>query len=545
MKTPRRLLCALLAAVLALAAGGCSGRSFYQALGDTLNAQNAGEGRFPQDIWRADLDYAEMEYAPYDLADFAAVTDPIYGLAENGGTQDEFDEADFLLWDEMSRVYTLYILASNMSYTDAADEALAGEAARALEVYYGAYDEFMLALRAMALSEHAELMESGYSRSLIDAVSAYEPSTGEQDALTTRENALISRYYAEAARETPDEAALGEIFVELVEVRNAIAAAAGYESYAEYAYGTLYSKDYTPEDARAVWDGAREHIAPLIWRYAGEITDRAGALEADGSFDCSEESVLRALGDGAERLSGDLYAAWRYLTDHRLYDISVSAKKAEVGFTTFMPYYNEPYIFNASYGTFYDYLDMMHEFGHFVNYFYCPESAVFSMPDNDLSELQSQGMTVVMTALFDDLFGKERGDVMRDEALLELAFSVIDGALYDEFQQRVYAEEDLTPERASQIYAGLYTEYGYSPYDGYETEWLYVSHNFDSPFYYISYAVSAVGALEINALLQDDFEAGLDKYLEVPRTGTTPRPFGRRASGTYSTTPPTAPPPTR
>ena len=40
-------------------------------------------------------------------------------------------------------------------------------------------------------------------------------------------------------------------------------------------------------------------------------------------------------------------------------------------------------------------------------------------------------------------------------------------------------------------------------------------HNFDYPFYYISYAVSALGALEIYSLMQTDFDAAADKYLYV------------------------------
>ena len=96
-----------------------------------------------------------------------------------------------------------------------------------------------------------------------------------------------------------------------------------------------------------------------------------------------------------------------------------------------------------------------------------------------------------------------------------MIYSVVDGALYDEFQQRVYAEPSLTVDRVNEIYAELYEEYGYEPYEGYETEWMGISHNFESPFYYISYAVSAVGALELYNLMEDSFEQGVDKFLTI------------------------------
>ncbi len=64
-----------------------------------------------------------------------------------------------------------------------------------------------------------------------------------------------------------------------------------------------------------------------------------------------------------------------------------------------------------------------------------------------------------------------------------------------------------------EIYAALYEEYGYNPYFGYEREWMQVSHNFEDPFYYISYGVSALGALELWTLAREDWDAAVDRYL--------------------------------
>lgn len=42
-----------------------------------------------------------------------------------------------------------------------------------------------------------------------------------------------------------------------------------------------------------------------------------------------------------------------------------------------------------------------------------------------------------------------------------------------------------------------------------------MSHNFDSPFYYISYSVSAFISMEIFVDALDDYDAAVDKYLDV------------------------------
>lgn len=533
----KRLMAALLALTVVLSLCACSDKSLSEALGDVLQdelkdrddgpadvggpsdsegpAGGSGAEYFDHDIWRGDTDYSDMVYEQCHIQDFEAYTAPIYDFAENGGSQEDYDQADFELFNELYRIYTMYTIVSNGTYADASNDILAEEAIYAADVYSKARDEAMLALQALANSQNAELMESSYGDVLIAYIKSYTPNEDEEDELTARENELMAQYYSLMSSEEPDLDEVGRVFVELVNIRRRQAELAGAGSYADYAYGSFYGKDYSPEDAKVVWQGAKEYFSPLVLKYGSGIVDEADTLEEDKSFDCSVERVLEALGSAAGSLSGELTEAHRYLTDYHLYDIGPSAKKADEGFTVFLYYYNEPYIFNSASGTFYDYLDMMHEFGHFVSWYYCPSSLLFGIADNDLSELQAQGMEVAMSYRFGDLFGAQRGDVMADWALLDLALSIVDGAMYDEFQQRVYAEPDLTPEKVDEIYATLYEEYGFSPYDGYEREWMFVGHNFSNPFYYISYAVSALGALEINELMDADFDAGLDKYLTV------------------------------
>lgn len=521
----KRAFSVILALALILQLTSCGGKSFYEALEDTVRGEtektgsDAGddsyEGWFADDVWRADVDYRDMEYESYDLSRLEEYTAPIYELAESGGETEDFNAADDALYDQIAYIYTLYVLKSNEYYADSANEELAAESARAMQVYYDAQDEYLLAMRALASSENRDLMTDYYPDAAIDYFAGFEPSSDEEDGLTARETELTQKYYALMAEEEPDWDAVGEVFVELVELRRQIADILGYDSYAEYAYESFYMKDYSPESAETVWRGAKEYFAPLVWAKAGEITDRAAKLAEDESFECNVRAVLEALEKGSSALDGEVYVAYKYLKEYHLYDLEKSSGKADEGFTTYLQYYCEPFIFNAATNTFYDFPDTFHEFGHFVSYFYSGAGLIFSTPDNDLSELHAQGMNVVMTYLYDELFDPERADVIRDTVLMELALSVVDGALYDEFQQRVYSEPDLTPERVNEIYAELYEAYGYAPYEGYEREWMSVVHNFTSPFYYISYAVSALGALEINELCQENFETGRDKYLEL------------------------------
>lgn len=473
-----------------------------------------GRGYFRDDVWRSDLAYDEMEYEHYLPRWFDEYTAPIYEMAEKGGGAEEFQDADFYLVDELYYVYTMMQLADLRQSADPADEKWQEELLYSMELYYTLNDEYWQAMHALAVSPHAGLLEESYPDYLIDWFEDYEPGDGTDLSLYSRENELVNRYYTLMAEDEPDTGAIGEVFVSLVELRREIAALSGYGGYAEYAYDSLYYKDYTPEDARQVWAGVKEQLVPLMQRYSRQVWRGTDALESSGAVDCSSEAVLAAMEQVLPLISPELYDCFAYMREYGLYDIEHDPAKANTGYTTTLYYLNEPFIFNAAYGEFYDYTDMFHEFGHFANAFYNQSDLLFGYPDNDLCELQSQGMELIFTHYYDRIFG-EYADEALNYVLMNMVYSIVDGALYDEFQQRVYEEEELSPERVNEIFAGLYREYGYQPYEGYETEWMGISHNFEQPFYYISYCVSALGALELYQLAEEDWPAAVDRYLTV------------------------------
>ena len=63
-----------------------------------------------------------------------------------------------------------------------------------------------------------------------------------------------------AGIETPSA---GQIFLELISVRNELAQIYGYDTFADYAYDVYYGRDYTPADAAALC----EAIKPYAVRY--------------------------------------------------------------------------------------------------------------------------------------------------------------------------------------------------------------------------------------------------------------------------------------
>jgi len=472
-------------------------------------------GRFFQDVWRGDVAYGEMEYEHYLLSWFDEYTDPIYRLAEEGGSRRRLEDALYDLEDELYYIATLNNLIQIEYDRNPADEDVAAECLYIQEVYNSADDAFWRAMHALALSGSGALLENWYADWQIQWFREYDDAGDLDWAVYSRESALEQEYYRLMAADAPDYDAAARVFAELVGVRQEIARLNGYDSYVDYAYDALYARGYTPAESRRLWECVKTYFVPLLETYADKVSRASDRLYFSDAIDCSSQAVLAALGDCLSRFSPELRAAYDYMLAYGLYDIDPSPEKVDTGYTLDLSYFNEPFLFNAARGTYYDYTDTFHEFGHFANYFYTRSDLIFGVGDNDLAELQSQGLEALMTFFYDDIFGTENGDLICRDVLLNMIYSVVDGALYDEFQQQVYALEAPTAEAVREIYRRVYESYGYVPYPGCEDEWIDVVHNFSYPLYYISYSVSAVGALELFSIAREDFQRAGEIYLTV------------------------------
>lgn len=542
MKLQKRMLALLLAlALLCTMLGGC------QADADAQRAQepqelvaSAPEGKQPaqkaqsiaapaqsdektlagggyfEAVARKTISYQDMQAQERTLDDFVPCAQALSEAAE-AKSREAFHRACDAAKTMLTDMQTAAILFQLESDRDAADETRAQRAAAQLQAFYDANDLYEKTLCAIAKGENAAMLRKEYSDWQIELFKAYdEQSAGELLALGEQELKLERTYTQLCALGDATERELAEVYLELVAVRRELAARAGTPSYAEYAYRAYYSRDYTPADAQSIWKTAKEDFAPLLEKYSDGITQKLLQSGLAGRLDCSEAAVLQALAYGAAHMSPEIDRAAQYLLQNGLYDLSCSEEKVEMGYTAYLYSYDVPFIFNSPYGTYVDYSDTFHEFGHFLSAFYHKEDPLYGATDFDLSELQSQGMEVMFLQFYDDLFGQDAA-LLRAWVLQNLVYGVVMGAMYDEFQQRVYAQSELSLEGLLETFCAVYEEYGFPLYEGYEYAWVWVLHNFQQPFYYISYAVSAIAALGLYVRALDAPGEAMDAYLRVAR----------------------------
>ena len=86
-------------------------------------------------------------------------------------------------------------------------------------------------------------------------------------ALTNRETELVNQYYSQSARLNsllgsffPPYGAMAQTLVDLIQVRNQLAAYLGYDSYDAYANDYLYDRDYTPQQMAQYLDDIRQML---------------------------------------------------------------------------------------------------------------------------------------------------------------------------------------------------------------------------------------------------------------------------------------------
>ena len=316
---------------------------------------------------------------------------------------------------------------------------------------------------------------------------------------------LYDAYYAAF------NSAAGSVFVEQLAVRHRIAQKLGYGSYAAYRYD-LYGRDYTVTDAKALQAAVKRYIVP-VYIDANNGENDAQLTLYGMRFD--ETAFFTAFGAAVTDLAPESGEAYAYMMRNGLIDTAVSDKKMDSNFTTYLSASDAPFTLMQWQGDWQSTGTVMHEFGHYLNYYVNPPKSWADSDSLDLAEIDSQAMQLLLTKYFGSFYGDLAGAAEKS-LLLDCMYAMITGCLEDEFQQEVYAHPSWTLPEINACYRQLADEYGLTELYGYTgAEWTQILHTFQTPMYYISYAVSMVPALEIYAMSKEDHSAAEAVYFHI------------------------------
>lgn len=530
MKMKKRIALLLAAAMLSLILCGCaddaetvgavrSDGSVSDALATGLGVTVPEDetGRFASaDGIHADVDYADMTWYIYDAAE---LLDKAARLGETADGKEAADLYDWLM-AEYAKVYTLDNLAYIDFYAHPGDETLSDACQQLDSVLNEVNDALCTALSDALDGPAGSALRSYIGEDKATALVGYDEQTDRQREITERVSELTLQYNAlimEYLSYDEETEKIGALYRELVDLHNEEAQIVGYKDYADYAYEASYGRDFTPDDAAALC----EAVKPYARQYFGSLYyNEATYADFSADTDLTERELVGLVTQYMPRVSDDAAKAAAYMEKHGLYFMDSAERVSDLGFTTTLDQYNAPFIYLALYGDQNDIQSMFHEFGHYYDAYVNPvPDLLLSVGSLDIFEIHSTGMEALSTGWYEDIYGED-ADLAHIRFLDSALYTVFSGCLFDEFQRVVYADPSLTPEQISQTFVTIARSYGLRSFGKeFSHYWMQVNHNFESPFYYISYAVSMLASLQIYEMAENDWAAAAGFYNDLVSLG--------------------------
>ena len=455
------------------------------------------------------VSYGDMEYTRPDLDALEAALDAAVCTAlEEKNSLEAVLEGISVFYDEYDWFYTSYSLADLHYCSDMTDiywekeynycgENTARVEAALEELYY-----------ALAASPHREALEAPeyFGPGYFDRYDGDNLWDEAFTALLEQEQQLQSQYYTlstQALEHVPGTVEyydlfaddLAQLLVELIRLRQEIAACWGYEDYAAFTGDFYYSRDYTPEQMKDYLARIRTELVPLYRKLD------PGCWEASYAYS-DEAQTLGFLRQAAKNMGGTMEEAFALMEKAQLYDISYGENKYAASFEVYLTSYYEPFIFMSPSQTRYDWLALAHEFGHFCNDYAC----YGSYSGLEVTEVLSQGMEYMALC-----YGEDAGELLNMKLADSLAVYV-EQAAYASFEQRMYSlsGEELSVQALYDLYFRVAREYGLD-YTGFDPrEFVTINHFYTNPLYIISYVVSNDAAMQIYQLELETAGAGLE-----------------------------------
>lgn len=539
--------------------------AFFLAACLLLAVPSQAAGRYPEKE-HLPVDFADMACTGFDDTALRGALDSLRQTAaspaiqtESAGTRAELEGLYRRILSELDQLFTQCALAEIRYDANGADQAAADASAALAQLSVQLSDECYLALQLLVDTPYQDIVEKDAGTEILDALRNYDALTEQEAALLQEEERLVQGYDQAMAQpfqvtvegqvwtedslmsdpsldedaywgiltllEREKNQTAGEIFLQLVQVRTELAALRGYESYTDYAYEEIYGRDYTQEDIQALRQAVKSYWVPLESRLTGALSQRdLRALEIRTR--AAGDAIWDALEPFMARIDPELAETFAFMRTYHLCDIAPSDTKLPLGYTISLPAYGTAFIFDCPYGDYQDYSTAIHEFGHFNETFHSVEHELWSSFHIDVGEIHSQGLEVLFTAYAEDLFGAEGGRAFYWSTISQMAANILDGFMYDEFQAAVYDQPDMTLEEVNRLFKDISEEYGFSYEEDEEAGyfWVEVSHTFQSPLYYISYATSALSALNLWLLSLEDWDQAAAVYLDLSAMGMS-RPY--------------------
>lgn len=334
---------------------------------------------------------------------------------------------------------------------------------------------------------------------------------------------------------------LDEIYDKLVKNRNAQGRMLGYDNYIQLGYDRLGRNCYGAKELQEFRDQIATDLVPIIAEVKEAQRKRIGVDRlciyddkfrfSDGNAkpDGTAEEILAAGKAMYQDLSPETREFIEAMFDGGMFDVLSRDGKAPGGYCTSFPTYKMPFIFSNFNGTSDDVDVLTHEAGHAFAFYRAMHSDInpnLQEPTIEACECHSMSMEFLTQDYHKNFFGKNTAKYELAHCEDSLDF-IPYGCMIDEFQHRMYENENLTPEERNAVWEELEHKYrpwldmDNLPFYGRYSHWQWKLHVYLHPLYYIDYCMAQTVAFQLWTLSLKDKEAAWKKYLAfVDAAGT-------------------------
>jgi M3 family oligoendopeptidase len=340
--------------------------------------------------------------------------------------------------------------------------------------------------------------------------------------------------------------ALGSIYDKLVKARDEMGRNLGHKNFIPLGYNYMRRTDYGPAEAKAFRDSVLQYAVPLSanlrqqhaeilggtsngkpaqlkpWDagYHPELTLPSGIAPVDSQLDKAEQVF--------NSISPRLAKHFERMRQEGLIDLENRRDKRAGAFCTSFPDEGRVAIFCNSTGDEDDVSTLMHEMGHAFQAWESQsiEAVDLQWPTSDMAEVHSMGMEFLSMPEMHYFFNE--GDAVKFERkhLYDVVSLMCYICIVDEFQHWVYEHPNVTLAERDAAWSEIWDRY--TPgldFTGIEAtkyaRWYAQAHIFQTPFYYIDYAIAQTGAMQLGMMNTQDHDKALDTYIKLCVKGGT------------------------
>lgn len=511
-----------------------------------------------KDYERGTIDFANIVYARPSYESTIAEFEELCDLIEaNTATYDEQLDAIYALEDDYTEILSMYSLLEVYTSIDASNEEWAAE----YEYMSTNYPSLSQAIENLyvsaANSPHAEKFEVDYfgedlieeykdggiyTDTLVELMASEADLTSEYSALSTATVVVefkgmtdtvdnILKYYEETygldsteykgasnattfLYEAAMEKRSREILVELFKVRRLIADELGHDSYSTYGYETIYH-DYTEEQMLDFLTSVSANILPVYVELAYNTDKFAPYLNGNAQLQSVNTGTLvnntyNILAD----IDPELQEMFAYMLQHKLYDIAPSKEnRLDGAFTTYIEKYNAPFIFMSTGKDAMDYMTLFHEFGHFADNYINDHSST----SLDLSEVSSQALEYIAVTRLSNVLDRNSIKYLKTAKLAETCEILLYQGFYSLFEHYAYEipYDEISEASLNEAVVRAANKMGLNTEMVNTIDYVMIPHIVEYPFYVQSYCTSAVAAISIFEMEENEAGTGLEAYLKL------------------------------